>query len=341
MATQNPIAAWVEHFERSVSQRKALARALLEYAGRLFGRGLPPVYELHHLSILVGISERFIVRMSLQPSDFYRTFKLKKRRGGFRTIAVPKPSLLHVQHWILENILSTAPPHPASHGFVKGRGVLSNAIEHQTAREILKMDLKSFFGSISQKRVISVFRIFGYSPRVSYFLSTFCCLEGSLPQGAATSPSLSNLIAKRLDLRLSALAAKLELKYTRYADDITLSGRSIPIKVIGYVSGIAHDEGFEINPSKTKILRQGAQKIITGVSVSSGSPKLPRTTVRSIKQDAHFLLKFGLLSHASHTGKWDPLAKERLLGRIAFWRQIDPSNEKAIVLFESVKAFNP
>jgi RNA-directed DNA polymerase len=174
---------------------------------------------------------------------------------------------------------------------------------------------------------------------VSFFLSSLCFKEGHLPQGAATSPTLSNLVARRLDARLKGFAAKKSLRYTRYADDIIFSGTTIERDTINVSSEIIADEGFSVNHAKTQLLGLDSKKIVTGISITNGKLALPRKSIRMIKQEAHFLLKYGYFSHMDVTGKRDPILIERLLGRTAFWLQVDPGNTTARRLHESIAEY--
>ena len=109
------------------------------------------------------------------------------------------------------------------------------------------MDLADFFPSIAKPRVIKTFRRFGYPKNISFYLASICCVNNSLPQGASTSPILSNIIAKRFDKRLFALAKKYNLKYTRYADDLTFSGIHIPLNFLGIVEDIMDSLSRELS----------------------------------------------------------------------------------------------
>lgn len=161
-------------------------------------------------------------------------------------------------------------------------------------------------------------------------MASLCFKDGGLPQGGVTSPAISNIVGKRLDLRLSALASGRDLRYTRYADDMTFSGDEISWKFVAAVERIVTDERFAINRKKTRLIGNAESKIITGVSISSGEPKLPRKTVRDIKNEVYNILRNGLDQHAVRRGIYDPIIVERLLGRINFWLQVDPVNPTAL-----------
>ncbi|MGO4909967.1 reverse transcriptase family protein [Pseudorhodobacter sp. W20_MBD10_FR17] len=262
-------------------------------------------------------------------NSFYRDFSIPKRLGGTRQISVPSPFLLHAQRWINDEILSKLEVHTAAHGFIKGRSIVTNARVHLGKPELLKMDLSDFFPTIHLRRVIKVFLKAGYPVGVSFFLASLCCRGKRLPQGAATSPSLSNIIAKSMDIEVTKYAEEAGLTYTRYADDLVLSGENIGRPELDRITWLIQEAGFVVNKKKTRILRGSTQKIITGISISSGKLALPRNTVREIKLEAYHILKRGYFDHARATNNFDPILMERLLGRVGFWLQVDPLNATA------------
>lgn len=245
----------------------------------------------------------------------YIQFQVPKKSGGTRTLSAPHRKLAAAQQWILHNILAKLPVEGAAHGFVASRSILSNATPHVGKQVLVNMDLENFFPSITLPRVRSVFVRLGYSPAVASILALLCTecprrevlYNGAkyfvatgprgLPQGACTSPALSNQVARRLDKRLQGLATKLDLTYTRYADDLTLSGDQSVRERVGYVLArvrhIAEDEGFVINNKKTRILRRNAAQVVTGLVVND-SPGVPRAEVRLIRAILHRAKHAGL-----------------------------------------------
>ena len=163
------------------------------------------------------------------------------RGGRLRELAAPAEQLAAAQECILTNILEKVPTHDAAHGFVPGRSTVSNAMPHVGRAIIVNADLSDFFPSITFPRVLGLFRWLGYSPAAATILALLCTESPrktvsyagtlyhvatgprALPQGACTSPALSNLIARGLDARLAGIGHKLGWTYTRYADDLTLS----------------------------------------------------------------------------------------------------------------------
>ena len=229
----------------------------------------------------------------------YRYRMLPKRRGGVRLIESPKPRLKHLQRRILAGILDRIPAHPAVHGFVKGRSIVTFASPHVGQRVLLRLDLQDFFPTFPAARVQAFFRTLGYPDNVASRLGGICTnsvardvwtirppeidpapwnearilyARPHLPQGAPTSPALANLIAYRLDGRLSALAKSVGAAYTRYADDLAFSGGEAFNRVVerfsAHAAAIALEEGFRVNHRKTRIKRSGVRQHLAGLVVN-------------------------------------------------------------------------
>ncbi len=325
---------WSQFLDEKVHHRKWMVAAYVQYVKNLTINNFPPILEFNHLSNLIGIERDLLAKMITNPAHFYRKFEIPKRLGGMRTIQTPSPTLLHIQRWIKKQILDNINVHDSSFAYVKGRSFIDNARSHLGQNVVVRFDLKDFFPSISIKNGLSIFNRCGYSRKVSYYLASLCFVDGILPQGSATSPSISNIIAKRLDRRLFGLATKLDLTFTRYADDIIFSGSSIPDWFVGSVSNIISEENFTINSRKTRIMSGNNKKIVTGISVSGSQLKLPRPYSREIRFKVHMFLKKGLSNYTDRPNVYDPLALERLIGKLIFWLQVEPDNEFARIHLE-------
>ena len=245
----------------------------------------------------------------------YVRFTVPKKSGGTRQLAAPHQSLAAAQQWVLANVLSKVPAHDAAHGFVVGRSTVTNAGPHVGRAVVVNADLTDFFPTITFPRTLGLFRQLGYSPAVATVLALLCTEAPrrtvvyagkpfhvaagprSLPQGACTSPSISNLVARRLDRRLSGIATKLGWTYTRYADDMTLSGGDD--QKVGYllarVRHITADEGFAVNEAKTRVQRPNTAQIVTGLVVNDRIG-VPRDTVRRLRAILHAAERHGLAS---------------------------------------------
>ncbi|MEQ9499813.1 MAG: reverse transcriptase family protein [Deltaproteobacteria bacterium] len=239
----------------------------------------------------------------------YHRWTVPKRTGGQRLISAPKPELKRVQHWIAQKITEHLPVHGAAHGFLPGRSTVTNARVHAGAKIVVKIDLSDFYPTITTPRVKGLLRKAGYGEQVATTLAllvtespretiemkgkTYYVATGarSLPQGAPTSPSITNAICLRLDARISALVKSFGFRYTRYADDLTFSWHGkkddAPIgPLLKVVGGIVRDEGFWVNRKKTRVLRRGRRQQITGLVVNDDheiKARVPRRTVRNLR----------------------------------------------------------
>ncbi len=218
----------------------------------------------------------------------YQKFYLPKKSGGKRQIAAPMPHLKKLQHWVLENILNKVTLHDAVNGFALNRSIVTNAKPHIGKELVLNMDVKDFFPSIHFKRVKGLMQRLGYSQKIATIISLICTeaptdevtIDGRnyfvqkgnrvLPQGAPSSPAITNILCFKLDKRLQGLATKLHCSYTRYADDVSFSGSKEvnAQQLIWRVKKIMQDEGFTVHPDKIRIMRKGTQQEVTGVVVN-------------------------------------------------------------------------
>ena len=282
----------------------------------------------------------------------YVRFTIPKRDGTERPIWAPKKRLKAAQRWILHNIVERLPVHGAAQGFLVGRSILSNAAVHVNSKLLLKMDIKDFFPTVTLKRVKGVFRRAGYRDGISTLLALICTeaprevvqVEEKtyyvslgprcLPQGAPTSPALTNALCVRLDRRLAGLAAKRGWRYTRYADDMTFSmpnGEKIATGVktmMGLVRRIVQSEGFAMNDDKTRVHRTGGRQSVTGLVINGdGHPRVARKLRRQLRSAIHKLktgkpLKEGetvarLAGYAAFVHMTNPELGKKMLGDLA------------------------
>jgi retron-type reverse transcriptase len=277
-------------------------------ADRLARLALPPMHDAQDLARTMGLPieelrflafERRVSRIS-----HYRRFAMPKKTGGVRIISAPMPRLKRAQYWVLDNVLVRAPVHAAAHGFLPGRSIVSNAAPHVGQAVVINVDLKDFFPSIALPRVRGVFSQLGFSKQVATTLALLCTesateevrVDGEtfhvahgprvLPQGAPTSPALTNILCRRLDARLQGAANRLGFRYTRYADDLTFSGdesaRKLAAKLLWRVRQIVVDEGFTPHPDKQHVMRNHARQSVTGIVVNE-KPAVDRATLRRFR----------------------------------------------------------
>jgi len=273
----------------------------------------------------------------------YVRFSVPKKSGGTRMLSSPHKTLATAQEWILTNILEKAVVHRQAHGFVQTRSTVTNAQRHTGQKILVNTDLKDFFPTITFRRVAGIFRQLGYSPAVATVLGLLCTDtprrqviyagkpfhvatgQRGLPQGACTSPMLSNLASRRLDSRLNGIAAKLGWQYTRYADDLSFSSSADgAAEKIGYVLArirhISQDEGFAVNEAKTRVARQSTRQLVTGVVVNQ-RPGVERKKVRRIRAILHRAKREGL---AAQNREKIPHFEAWLSGMISYIHMVNP-----------------
>lgn len=234
----------------------------------------------------------------------YKTFNIKKKSGGYRTIMAPITHIKTIQHKLLNVLTFVYVAKPSVHGFVPGRSILTNAKLHVRRRYVLNVDLKDFFPSINFGRVRGLFMATPYElpPAVATVIAQICCHNNQLPQGAPTSPIISNMICAKMDSQLQRLAKENKCYYSRYADDLTISTRrpSFPeefairkndgekstARVGPKLEEIIFRNGFEINHEKTRLHTRSDRQEVTGL-VTNEFPNVRRRYVRNIRAMLH------------------------------------------------------
>jgi retron-type reverse transcriptase len=295
---QKRAAAWQERKQREILYLGAgVSGGLNHHEGddaRLRAAGLPVVHNGAELAVAMGIplgELRFLCyARRVSTVNHYQRFHIPKKSGGLRLISAPMPRLKRAQLWVLREVLEKVPVHEAAHGFHRGRSILSNAAPHVGADVVVNMDLQDFFPTVSYRRIRGLFRKPGYSEHVATCFALLCSEpdvdavvldertyyvargERFLPQGAPTSPAITNLLCRRLDARLTKVAGQLGFHYTRYADDLTFSARGEAAADVGrmlrrarYIVG---QEDFLVHPDKTRVLRRGRRQEVTGLVVN-------------------------------------------------------------------------
>lgn len=233
----------------------------------------------------------------LPNSKRYTTFEIPKKTDGVRKITAPATALKIVQQKLNKVLQYVYEPKPSAHGFLPDRGIVSNAKKHSNKKYAFNVDLKDYFPSINFGRVRGLFMAFPYNlpEPVSTVLAQICCHENALPQGAPTSPIVSNMICSKLDTELQQLARKNKCFYTRYADDITFSTnvRNFPTAIakvddFGFtevgseLERIINENGFVVNPSKVRLQSSNQRQEVTGIVVN----KFPNVKREFVKERA-------------------------------------------------------
>nr|WP_255719701.1 reverse transcriptase family protein [Pelomonas sp. P8] len=287
----------------------------------------------------------------------YRQQLVPKRSEGWRLLEVPAPHLRAIQRRLLAQLLSGLPPHDAAFGYTPGRSVVEHAMRHAGQARVLRLDLSDFFSTVRAARVHALFRTLGYSAAVARALTALCTTatpeawlraeprlaflqrqrlrDPHLPQGAPTSPAVANLCAFALDARLTGLAEAFGARYSRYADDLVFSGpASLPVRtLVAWVTAIAEDEGFAVNPNKTRAQGVAQRQSVCGIVVNE-RPNLPRDAFDRLKATLHRCVVDGPAGQ-NREGHAD--FRAHLQGRVAWAAQLNPAKARKLqALFDRI-----
>ncbi|NJD68616.1 MAG: hypothetical protein FIA90_08215 [candidate division NC10 bacterium] len=330
------------------SRRKAV-RALLEatrhldpralsflstYAEAMVQRGLIPILTRTHLAKLLEVSENELSDLATCTDRYYDVFSIPKANGQRRKIQAPRPPLKEIQQRIAA-LLERVKLHPDAHGFRGERSILTNARLHLDRQVVINLDVKDFFPSSTFERVLGCLGSLGYPHGVALLLTQLTTYHDVIPTGAPTSPILSNLICRRLDLRLSRLGDQLNFRYSRYADDMTISSEDGGIvRRLPFFKEIIREEGFEVHEEKIRVMRKGSRQQVTGVIVNE-KPNLPRQELKKLRAVIHNCLTADLETQRirwalTEKGLQDPdgfameAFRRSLCGRVSLARMVNP-----------------
>lgn len=287
----------------------------------------------------------------------YKQFTIKKKTGGLRTITAPKTKTFKMILQCLNEILKAIyTPSEYAMGFAEGRSVVTNADMHKYQNYVLNIDLKDFFPSISQARVWKRLQLkpFNFSVDISSVIAGLCCMKDVvidsngkesvryvLPQGAPTSPIITNMICDNLDRKLAGVAKRFGLRYSRYADDITFSSMHNVYQKDGQfwteLNRVITEQGFVINEKKTRLQKQGSRQEVTGIIVSN-KLNVSQQYVRSIRNLLYIWDKYGLIAAKSkflpkykaekgHVKKGNPEIINVLEGKLLYLKMVKGEND--------------
>ena len=257
----------------------------LAYAEKISKNNAPIIYSQDHLCGLLGFSKEYVFAASNSPEHFYYYYKIPKKRGGYRNISSPLPNLKEIQRWILDNILYAIDVSPYAKAYVKNKSIKDNVRFHRRQKKVLTLDIKNFFDSLSSWSVYNTFMNICYSSSVSMTLTHLCCLNESLPQGAPTSSALSNIIMRDVDYSIAEICKEKNIRFTRYADDMTFSGDFDERELLRLVRRELKEVDLELNNSKIRMRRQGQQQEVTGIIVNS-HPQIPKKARKEINRSS-------------------------------------------------------
>ncbi len=300
-------------------------------------KDLPEIPSLHVLVDLLNIGPSLLRLILSNSRHFYDKYYIEKSNGKLREISAPHDELKRIQQWILSNILEKCQVSSFAKAYKKNTSLTANAKFHCNQPTVVTMDIMDFFPSITIGNVASIFSQMGYCPEVCHALAHLCCLNNVLPQGAPTSPYLSNLRMFAFDFEVSQYIKERSLRYTRYADDITISGKMDPHHVIHDISGLLYKHGFKLNKEKTRIANRNARQEVTGIIVNSYM-QISRERRMKIRQHLYYIRKFGLDTHLKHIHVSDrETYLNQLMGLINFSLMTNPNDPEMREYFRIVR----
>ena len=287
----------------------------------------PIFLNTFHLANLFGLKWSELKNIIDNNHLYYHDFFISKRKSHKkRKISAPSKELFYIQKEIQNKILEKITINNFAFGFVKKKSIFDNAHHHIKAEKLLSIDIKDFFPSIGFTKVYYIFyNICGYHSDVASSLAKIVMKDKGLPQGAPTSPIISNIVCYKMDYRLQKLSEKNDIKYSRYADDIVFSGEKNKInnKLLYIVGKIIEDEGYILNNEKTKFLDKSKRMEVTGLVINNGKISVKRDYTAKIRQELYYIKKYGLNNHLSNNNIYNSNYKDHLKGKIMFVWSVD------------------
>lgn len=294
------------------------------------------IRSVKHLSLTLDLSKERLINLSDNPVKYYRTFMMKVKNKE-RDLLEAVGQLKIIQKKILDNILRRLPVQECSYGGAKGRSIKDNAKVHAKSKYIAKLDIRNFYPSIHSSKVYRFFINQECSPDVARILTSLTTYKYSLPLGTSTSPMLADQIVRSIDQRIEGIAKKSNMQYTRYVDDITLSGTFPLDRMAKTVINILKQTGFKVKKDKLIFYRPielGDEKIICGVRVSDGQISAPLDYKLALEHE----LRQAIYQSRRQKVEGDFQNREHYRGRIGFAKWLNKKEgEKLERLYRRVK----
>jgi RNA-directed DNA polymerase len=311
--------------------------SLLIRVDHLVAAGLPPMLDISDLAGHANEAPKTVAAMLHAPSQFYREFSIPKRSGGARQILAPFPSLANIQTWIAKAIVGLSPVHHSAVAFRNGMSTKDHVGPHFQQSELFRTDIRDFFPSISVFAVQRLFEQLGYASPMSWFLAQLVTLDSALPQGAPSSPAISNAICFPLDQALSVMCERSNVRYTRYADDFAFSGEVVSKGLIADIENELEDFGFSLNHKKTRHYGEKEKtRFLTGLVITPSKIRPPKEFRRWIRQRIFYLEKYLIsdLTQPESVRQKSELLKNAFLldslrGKLGYCLWIDPRDKEA------------
>lgn len=319
---------------------------------RLFGKLMPitvPTEMTDEEALLahLGLGQKELKKIWFFRARMYHHFSIAKGSGKVRLISAPDRRMKILQSKLAPLLDRLYPVRQPVHGFVPARSVKTNAEAHGRRRFVVNLDLQDFFPTITENRVRGLLCSIGVTYKVAEVVARICCVDDHLPQGAPTSPVLSNMICYRLDRELLEIAKGARAIYTRYADDLSFSsyqppaplfegalpavGRFSPDVLAPTLREAISSNGFTLNPNKAHYADRNSRRMITGVKINAGL-NVDRRYIRNIRAVLHSIENLGLeeaqAKYVDKGGKGSLAA--HLRGKISYVAHLKGGSDKVV-----------
>lgn len=274
----------------------------------------------------LGFNKQVLDNYITFADKYYKSYYIsKKKKGKKRQIDCPSKELKSIQRWVLSNYLNSIPVSKRANGFIKGRGIKRNAQFHLKKAYVLTIDIKNFFPSISQGKVYNSLRKHFDNRELTFKLAKLCTFKRRLPQGAPTSPILSNIVFKEVDDKITSFCNTRLVVYSRYADDMVFScdTKNVLVEIYSFVNNLLKEHLFEINTSKTKYLSGKGRMAITGININEGRLTVKKEIKRNLRSNLYNII----------VKKDKSINVNSVLGYLSFIKDIEPDYYKKTKIY--------
>jgi RNA-directed DNA polymerase len=275
-----------------------------------------------HLAALLGVNVDVISDFTSDPARHYTEFPVPKPNGEVRIIRPPRRPLRKLQRSLLGIIYKRVQLRTCLHGGIRRRSIVTHASPHVGRFLVATLDIRKFYPSTTPEHLAPVFAAIGFLNEASEDLLGLVTLNNELPQGAPTSSLLANLAFASGDTRFIEICSKRRLSYTRYVDDIAISGEDDFRDLRADFVKIIESTGYSVADEKIRFMPKHDRQVVTGLIVNDRMRPTP-VFLREIKDDIRLCLEHGAVFMAEAEGLTVTTLKKKLTGRVAHVRHID------------------
>lgn len=281
---------------------------------RLFDLKLPPITSVEVLSVMSGYNAGFLWSLINRPEKYYRKFQIPKGRS-VRYLEGPQVSLKLIQKWLSIHFERRWTPPDTVFGFVKGRSHIDAAKIHIGAEWVASVDIEDFFPSTPVSCISDAIRLLGYSNEQSILIiSRLCSYNHRLPQGAPSSPVISNIVLQEIDSRLIELADRHNVNVSRYADDVVFSGTGeAPEGILDQITACFDETPWRISSRKKELIMLPRRLKVHGLLVHGQNVRLTKGYRNRIRAYKHLMSKDAV--HEKDV--------QRIAGHLNFAKQVE------------------